>query len=287
MERSTLNSYKKESEKVRLLNFKVYESKLAKVYKCFEDAGGEPILIKGWAAARYYPKPWDRTPGDVDLAFRPEKIGEMEKCLPAEMALPVDIHSGLRCLDTLDIEELYENCITAECSGLPVRILRVEDHLRVLCVHWMNDGGAYKEKLWDIYYAIEQNRDKFDWDRCLDVVSPLRRVWIKNLIFLAHIYLGLEIKDLPFAPELVNLPEWFRQAVEKEWASGVKLRPLHTCLKDKKKLFEQIVKRFPPNPLQATIEMEKDFQANFRLHIQFLNFFARLSPLIKRIFSGK
>ena len=239
-------------------------------------------------AAQYYPKPWNRNPGDIDLVFRPKFVDDVREELFKIKALhSVDIHSGLRHLDTVDLEDLYRNCIWMDCAGTPVRVLRIEDHLRVLCVHWMNDGGVDKEKLWDVFFAVDRFRENFDWERCLDVVSSTRRDWIKNMIFLTYEYLGLEIENLPFAEELKNSPRWFKRAVEKEWRSRIRLNSLHLFLNNKELFIQQVLKRIPPNPLQATIELEKSIKGEFRFHHQFMNIFARINPSLQRIFESK
>ncbi len=282
------NSFQNKTEKIRLINYRVYETKLAKLCSKLEKSGYAPVVIKGWAAAQFYPKPWNRIIGDVDLVFRPEVIGEdLEKMLCENADLPFDVHSGLRRLDTHSLEDLYKNSFYIDCCGTPVRVLRVEDHLRVLCVHWMNDGGANKDKLWDIFYAIDRNRNEFDWDRCLNTVSSGRKQWIQSIIHLAHIYLGLETDNLPFAGELKKNPVWLGRTVEKEWISKVKLKPLHLCLGDGQTFIRQIVKRIPPNPLQATVELEQDITGEVRFHYQFINILTRFYPSLHRIFGTK
>lgn len=275
------------SDKVRLINFKVFETNLAKLFDYLEDRGFEPILIKGWAAARFYPKPWSRKPGDVDLSFR---IGQTEKALDALKKfdiLPVDVHRELRHLDAVAFSNLFRNSELADCGGKKIRVLRVEDHLRVLCVHWLNDGGVNKERLWDIFYAIESNRENFDWDRCLGVVSPRRRLWIETVIVAANLYLGLEIEDLPLNKNLLENSKWIRQTIEGEWMSGVRLIPLENCIGNNRMLFQQITKRIPPNPLQAIIELEKDLDAPFVFRYQLLNIFTRLAHSADRVFANK
>lgn len=246
----------------------------------------EPILIKGWAAAQNYPPDKPRFFGDVDLAVSPEQFDDADSILhSAEFPrVGVDLHRGLRHLDTVNFETLFSRSLLLDIDGTSIRILRPEDHLRVLCVHWLNDGGAYKDRLWDIYYAVENRPASFDWELCLNSVSETRRKWIVTTIRLAEKYLGLDTSGLPFADEPNRIPEWLTRNLEKEWATDVRLRPLHTCLRARAVFFQQLAKRLPPNAIQATINVEGEFDERSRIPHQIGSVLVRIAPSIKRIF---
>jgi len=163
------------------------------------------------------------------------------------------------------LEALFADCQEINVDGESVRIPSDEDHLRILAVHWLNDGGVRKERLWDIYYAVANRRESFDWEKCFGCVSDVRRRWIISAIGLAHKYLELDLTGLPFADEAKDLPGWLIKTVEGEWRNGVRLRSLHTCLREPRELFRQIRKRLPPNAVEATIEMEGQFENGWRL----------------------
>lgn len=272
---------------IKLLNYKIHIYRIEQVWKRFENTGFKPVLIKGWAAAQIYSKPIDRCFNDIDLLIAPSEYQGAVKFLKAfKENTAIDLHCGARQLDTLSIENLYSNSKLIKCGDTKIRVLRPEDHLRVLCVHWLIDGGAKRDKLWDIYYAVENRPADFDWDRCLNVVSETRRKWVVCTIGLAQKYLGLNLDGTPLASEKIEIPDWLIKALEKEWQSGVFLRPLHYCLNDKRELWRQIKKRIPPNPIQATIDMEGEFDDSFRLKYQIGDFFYRLKPSIGRIFQS-
>lgn len=247
--------------------------------------GIEPILIKGLAAARLYPEPGARPSGDVDMAVAGDDFERASKIVNSAAAsgIGIDLHRELRHLDTVEWSDLYANSELIEIDGKMIRVLRPEDHLRVLCVHWLTDGGAYKEKLWDIYYLIAKRPPDFDWDRCLNIVSPIRRRWIVCTLGLAHRYLDLNLDDTPVNDEAENPPTWLVRAVEREWASETRLIPIHVVLKNPSALFAQIRKRLRPNPIQATVQMEGSFDAKTRLFYQLGNIFQRLLPSYKRV----
>lgn len=267
------------------LHSKIQEEKIKKAFELFRANEIEPILIKGWAAALFYTQKSERIYADIDLCIEPEMFQKAYEISQSEeiKKLNVDLHRGLRHLDTVSWQNLFENSRLIKIHDAKIRILRPEDHLRVLCVHWLTDGGAYKEKLWDIYYAVEKRPEDFDWERCLGVVTEKRRRWIICTIGLAHRYLGLSLKDTPIEAEAKKLPEWLISAVEREWKSNVRLKPLHTCFRDGKQLLEQILKRIPPNPIQATIELEGSFDDRSRVFYQVGNIFSRSVPTLKRL----
>lgn len=272
----------------KLLHYKVQSRRLADTWIKFQGAGFEPILIKGWAAAQLYPEPFERQYTDVDLVISPESYYLAEAFLQKTVVdVPVDLHKGTRHLDSLSFDDLYKNSVLKMCEEVPVRILREEDHLRVLCIHWLNDGGADKDRLWDIYHGVNNRSETFDWDRLLGTVSQKRRRWIICAIGLAERFLGLELDRTPIGSEARNLPRWLIKAVEKEWQSGVRLIPLQQVLYDKKQFWQQVRKRIPPNPVQATIEVEGSFDKVPRFIYQIKDVFLRLPASLEKYWKGK
>ena len=265
-----------------MLRAKITEEHIKTALRLFYAEGIEPILIKGWAAAREYPLKHERFFGDIDLCVAPEVYEKAKKLLERTEAakLNIDLHCGLRHLDTVVWEKLFKNSEVVYLDEVPVRILCSEDHLRVLCVHWLTDGGAYREKLLDIFYILQNNLNKFDWDKCLGAVDEKRRGWIIKTIAVVHKEHPLDISKLPFAEELDSIPVWFSRALEKEWASGTKLQPIHAFIGSRKGFWEQFKKRVPPNAIAATVAMDGEFDDSQRLYYQFGSIFLRLKPSI-------
>ncbi len=270
------------------LQAKVSEEKIKKAFSLFRQSNIEPILIKGWAIAREYPQIYQRSYSDIDLCVPPDLFEQSRRILLSQeaRALNIDLHNGLRHLDTFDWDDLFENSKVLSIDGCLVRILRPEDHLRVLCVHWLTDGGAHKEKLLDLYYLIENRRADFDWERCLGKLSDTRRDWIIRTVGLVCKYYRLEPELLPFAGEIEFQPKWLVKTLEKEWASNLPLKPLHTLLGNRIELWEQITKRIPPNAIQATIEMEGKLDESSRLYYQLGSFVLRVIPSVKRVYTA-
>lgn len=266
-----------------LLKYKVQEQRLEKLWLQFEEAGFNPILIKGWAAALKYPNPAERLYVDVDLVFSAEEFEKAETFKAANtFELVTDLHKEARHLDSLEFSKLFENSTIKKCGQANVRILSEEDHLRILCVHWLNDGGADKERLWDIYYAIENRQKDFDWEKCLEVVNKKRRFWVICAIGLAHRFLELKIEEFPFKEEIKKIPNWVYRTVEREWSSEVKLIPIYSVYRDRSKLWQQIKKRLNPNPIQATIDVRGAFNNTPRIFYQVADVFVRIGMSWKR-----
>ncbi|MEP6850443.1 MAG: nucleotidyltransferase family protein [Acidobacteriota bacterium] len=268
-----------------LLQNKVKENTVKRVFDLFRSNGIEPVLIKGWAAALNYPDDVPRDYIDTDIAVAASDYDQARQVCDSKAAegLAIDLHRGLRHLDSLQWNDLFANAHLVKIDDSDIRILRPEDHLRVLCIHWLNDGGANKIRLWDIYYAVANRPSDFDWTRCLETVSEYRRRWIITAIAITHEYLGLKIDDLPFYEEATAVPGWIRKCLEREWNSTVHLEPVIMHLRSPSSLAQQIVKRIPPNPLRATIEMEGRIDARTRIFYQ-IGCFARLlaNPLRSR-----
>jgi hypothetical protein len=264
------------------LQLRVFEFHIEEIFELFYRHQIDPIMIKGWAAARYYPFPERRFTSDIDLAVSTKDFPRATEIIRG-YPFNVDLHRELRHLDILGWDDLFENSELIDLGKTKVRVLRREDHLRVLCVHWLNDGGVDKKKLWDIYYALENRPNDFNWQRFLDSVGEKRRKWFLCVVGLTQKYLGLSLKNSPVDDAASALPEWLIRTVEKEWQSEVRLTPLQRSLQDKKAFWRQIKKRIPPNPIQATVELEGEFDDTPRFYYQFVNVFTRLMPAIKRI----
>ncbi|MEO7658703.1 MAG: nucleotidyltransferase family protein [Pyrinomonadaceae bacterium] len=268
-----------------LIQRKVQETKVLRAFQLLRSEGIEPILIKGLAAAAYYPESRPRISIDIDLAVSANEFDEATSiAISAEAdGLAIDLHRELRHLDTVGWNDLFSNSRLIEIDGGTYRVLRPEDHLRVLCVHWLNDGGRDRDRLWDMYYLVANRSQDFDWSRFLNVVSDRRQRWLICTLGLAHRYLGLDLSDTPIKDEALELPRWLVKSVEAEWADQTKDLPLEVTLTNPAIFFKQVRKRIHPNPIRATIEMEGSFDATARAFYIIGNIFQRIIPSIRRI----
>ena len=271
--------------KYYLLRKRHAENLILNAFRGLRHEGIEPVLIKGWAAARNYPESKPRFSGDIDLAVSAHDYERTKTLLESGIG-GVDLHNELRHLDSVDWQQLIANSQLVKLDDEDIRVLSAEDHLRVMCVHWLTDGGENRERLWDIVYAVRNRPADFDWSKCLNVVSVTRQKWIIATIGIAHKYLGLELEGVPFADEARKIPAWMTRCLEKEWAKGLELRALESQLKYPRSLLKQIAKRIPPNPIQAMVNCEADLSGNFRMGFQIRDMFKRLMPSVRRVSSA-
>jgi len=270
-----------------ILARKVQAARIVEAFRLFRANHIEPILIKGLAAARYYPESFVRSSIDIDLAVSKHDFKASRSLVMSVDAhgLAIDLHNELRHLDTVAWDSLFANSELIDIDGHGIRVLRPEDHLRVLCVHWLLDGAHNKNRLWDVYYLLHNRPAGFDWHRFLGLVSERRRRWLVCTVGLAQKYLGLDLTGTPLENACHDIPEWLIRSVENLWADETKELPLENAIFDGKKLYKQALMRFRPNPIRATIEMEGSFDAKMRIHYQIGNFFQRVVPSLRRIWS--
>lgn len=262
-----------------LLDKKVKAERLVTAVRHLRNHGIDPIVIKGWAVARKYPKDILRTYADIDLAVSPDSFSQVRDLLRTDefRGFGIDPHSGLRTLDTLSWNEIFDRSILVELNGENIRVLSDEDNLRVTAIHWLLDGGVFRKRLTDVKYLAENGGGDLDWDRCIYATGPVRASWVLSALAAARDHENLDTLTLPPAVREVQLPEWFQHTLEKEWKRGPYTRiPIRLCLTKPGRLFEQISRRIPPNPIASTIITGSPIDSSSRFPIQMKRLFVRV-----------
>jgi hypothetical protein len=77
-------------------------------------------------------------------------------------------------------------------GDIPVKVLSPEDHLSMLCVHFLGHGGWRPIWLCDIAAAMESLTESFDWQTCLGE-DTRRAGWILSALACAHEILGAQL----------------------------------------------------------------------------------------------
>ena len=273
------------SEEIRWLTIdrKAKEETLSRIFAGLERRGFKAIAIKGWSIGRYYPKTRFRSYTDIDLAISPDDFNAVSVFLGSTefQNFNIDLHNGLRDRDTIDWTDLFSRSYKVDLNGVPIRVLSEEDNLRVTAAHWLIDGGVYKERLWDIYYLVQNRKNDFDWSRCLYAAGPVRTSWVIAAIAAARDYLSLDVSDLPDEICQFELPTWFKRSIVREWTRGPYLRvPLWMCIGRPRILFEQFRRRFPPNSIAATTDTEGVIDATSRIGFQVRSIIKKVRPFV-------
>lgn len=302
----------KQAYRLYTLHAAIHQTEIQQVINLLAKVGVEPILVKGWSMAREYPEPALRPYGDIDLFIKPEQFRTAEQALATEEGRKyfVDLHRGADHLCDQPFEDLWSRSeVTSigseslndksqrsndiwkispassliESGGrLTVRVLSPEDHLRILSVHFLHHGAWRPAGLCDIGLMIEKH--KFDWDVCL-TSNKTRARWVECTVGLAHKLLGADISATPFSKKGIDLPRWLVPAVMKEWENPVSVDhivppPLADRLSHPIETVRAIRRRWPPNPIQASIVMNAPFNDRPRIIYQASNFLSRTARFL-------
>jgi hypothetical protein len=282
---------------------------LGRVVSRLRDGGVEPVLIKGLAVARLYPAELVRTAGDIDLVVRDEDCGTAQEVLadvrlsfhadPAARRafaargqggdhgdrpyVEVDLHRFSTWYGARH-ERFFADVECVPIGETLVRVPRVEDHLRALCLHFLRHGAVRPMRLCDIALLVESGGgiglrpmggelsairpygssgdsadrpygvpDELDWDRVLN--GTAREIeQIAVTLRLAEELLGAGLDDAPAEIRDRALPSWLVPAVLRQWEENPQrtvphIRELMTTPRD---AYTALARRWP-DPISATI----------------------------------
>ncbi len=113
----------KQGYRLHTLQTAIHESQIQKALAVLREAGVEPLLAKGFAAAQLYPEQGLRPYGDIDLYVRPEQHRTARMALNAAIPGPVDLHRGFLELDDRRLEEVFGRARQLNLGGVEVRLL--------------------------------------------------------------------------------------------------------------------------------------------------------------------
>jgi len=242
-------------------------SRLKRVVEQFRAAGIEPVLVKGWSIARLYPEPGLRHYFDVDLCVAHDAYAEGLSLVASlgEDSSYVDLHDELDHLDVMNWDEFFARSQILKLDDTEVRVPCAEDHLRILCIHWLRHGAWKPAGLCDISAALESRPVDFDWQRCLGA-DPVRAGWVACTIGLAQKLLGADRADVPSTLSAQReLPRWLVPAVLRQWSRSLSpnyrapaVPALLRQIGAWKELAEDIYLRWD-QPVRATVALHRRF----------------------------
>jgi hypothetical protein len=280
----------------QVLQSALREHELSQLFKSMQQAGVEPIVVKGWAIARQYPEKGLRPQGDIDLIVRPEHLPAAQGVLdsPDCASLNVDLeHREFGKLGTRALDELYERSRKVPITGIEVRVLAAEDHLSFLCRHSLRHAGWRPLWLCDIAVELENRPDTFNWDL---VLRQRNCRAVESAVLLAHHLIGASIESTPLLrnTHARRLPKWFVKAVLKQWEISDPmahppfnhLKPMATYFRNPSGLLEGLAARWP-DPVEATVSLGGSFNAFPRFPFQMAECFLRTARLISGAFNER
>ncbi|HEX8746505.1 MAG TPA: nucleotidyltransferase family protein [Pyrinomonadaceae bacterium] len=265
----------------------IYRREVAEVFTLLRSHSIEPVLVKGWAIGRHYAEPEVRPCGDVDLCVSEEQYRAAQTVLKSRTRAThhADLHKGFRLLDKRGFEELKSRSELVELESETIRVLKPEDHLRVLCYHFLREGGWRPLWLCDISVALETRPLDFDWDLCLSGSGAVAG-WVRCSLMLAHKLLGADLTGTPAAVRNAQLPQWLAPSILRQWEvrsmsqrhrapmAGAKSHPLHTL---------KGLRHHWPTPVEATVSMGASFTELPRFPLQVGNVLTRAATLLARL----
>lgn len=262
---------------------------IERVITLLRSKGIESILIKGWAVARLYPEQGLRPCGDIDLCVRPEQLVAAETALRKlrDLQHEVDLHGGFVKLGGGSVDKIYARARLMRLGETDVLVPSAEDHLRILCIHMLREGGWRPIWLCDIAVAVESRGAGFDWTACM-TENRRQADWVRCAITLAGALLGANINDTPVCERTDHLPHWLIPVILKEWESRLPSMtqrhrmPMARYFNHPAGILEGLRHRWP-NPVEATICVRGSFNNFPRFPFQLGNYLARAAKFVARL----
>jgi Uncharacterised nucleotidyltransferase len=275
--------------RLHALQSAIHERNIQRALILLRSAGVEPILVKGWAVARLYPDTGLRPYGDLDLCIEPKQYHAASSVLEKDLhkSYEVDLHRSFETLDHKSWEELYSRSRLVKLGEVEVRVLCAEDHLRVLCFHFLREGAWRPLWLCDIAVALETRPADFDWDLFTDH-RDRRRKWFAGTVVLANLLLGARMDGVPGALTAEPLPSWFVPSVLRAWELRSMSRrhttPMGAAWRaPARTLKPRSLSSHWPNPIEATIGVNGPFNEMPRLPFQIGNCAVRTIAFLRHL----
>lgn len=239
------------------------------------------VFIKGLALGSYYASPQSRPVGDIDLCCgkeryedavnevarltgnSPLRIGEKSTTLHMRgdrlsSFISVDVHKSLSAYELDD--SALKMAKKVWTFGLELPTLSEEEHLRLICLHFLKHGGWRPIWLCDVAAMAESLPSDFDWDRCMKDERTAH--YVSTVLELSRRILGAEF-EMAGRYRPASLPDWLTPEVLRQWSMPHKAHmpksPIrYTLANEPKKLPSALAARWP-KPLHAVFIMKGRF----------------------------
>ncbi|MFO0863076.1 MAG: nucleotidyltransferase family protein [Gemmataceae bacterium] len=214
---------------------------LGDVLRRLRDAGVEPIVIKGWVAARLYPFPSLRPYSDFDVCVDPEQLKTARRVFAETnwKFLSVELHEGVPDISDRPWSEILRRSRLISQGNLRVQALGFEDQLRQFCIHLLRHKALRPLWLCDIAAAIEVLPANFDWAYFLSG-DECATEWTQAFLGLACRALGARTSAPPIVAAAEKVPSWLIDDIHWRWGNGMSRMPLIDTLKCPQHLYRVI-----------------------------------------------
>lgn len=229
---------------------------LTQAWKALQQAGIHPVLLKGFGLAQYYPQPYLRQWGDMDVYVG--QANYHKGCEVLRTTFPnvehteeededykhynfvfdnavVEMHrvsmTFYHFADRRYYEQLEAAYLTKDGPSMALNDLTVtlpEDTFNVFFVflhawHHFQETGMNMKQLCDVAVLLRVKRDVIDKNRLHEMLTKLHlmEVWQVFMYIMVH-YLGMSSDECPFyTMQCQNRAELFFKRVLKEGSSRV------------------------------------------------------------------
>jgi hypothetical protein len=258
----------------------LHERQLGRALGRLHAAGVEPLLARGWAAARHYAESCLRPYRHFDVYVGALQREAAFRALEGEDT-PVSLNVGCADLNDRAWSRINERARSVPLLGGYVRVLGPEDHLRLLALQMLRRGACRPLWLCDVAAAVESTREGFDWEHFLS--GEVRRTeWSCYALVLARDLIGAELNEAPPQVTRRALPRWLVRSVLRHWSAAARPEPRPRSSGGPAPSVPA-PSRLPrwPNPIEATIGVGGPINGMPRLPFQLAECLSRtaLRPL--------
>lgn len=273
--------------RIHAVQAELHELQIKETVQLLHSNGVEPILVKGWSIARLYVEPALRPYGDIDLCVNPDQY-LIAKRVADDLAIRgirVDPHKGFARFGNQSWNELHSRSCCLEIDGVEVRTLGPEDHLRLLCFHFLREGAWRPLWLCDVAVATETRAANFDWNLCFGP-NERSRSYVLCTLLLAKYLLQANLDGVPDTAYPKHMPTWLLPSVLKEWRvrsmyqrhrfplTSLPRRPITTLRR---------IRSHWPSPIEATMTLNAAFDETPRWPLQVGSCFRRMHDFLRRV----
>lgn len=274
-----------ETYRLYILHAALNTERIEHVFTHFNRQGIQTLLFKGHVNAVCYPETNLRPYGDIDLLVSQSQYAEARALLDEigkQYGSTVDLHEDDGRHDGRDFATLYARRRMMTVGCVEACAMGAEDHLRLLCFHFLKHGAWRPLWLCDIAAALETRPANFDWSLCIGS-HPKRAEYVRLVIGLARELLGARTDDTPARDTL--LPEWLVRDVREAWARQTSDNPfppppLRLDWRTPANTLRGVRNRFP-GAIEATYSTGMKFDDAPRFPLRCASFFQLICDYLK------